>query len=433
MHDLIHEFVHTLFHLDGKFFTTLKHIFIPAKLTLEFFKGHHKRYAHPVQLFLVVGAAAFAVLVSKFSKFEQKTKHDIETKKANLNRNKFLHELDSTSRALMPEAKGNEIENIRDSLIFKMKYPQGNETNEEDVRKKLDAIFDKLVKKRGIVHVENSNDITAFKVFKDSMIQVLMTENLDSLKQIKRNETDSIGKAPANEEFIAGFKKGWNKGWNEGGMSTLKDKLRPEIQILKAKNGNIKEAIKIDEDSTNLFSLNFFNDSTKKSKQLNIPTAEIYELTPDSIIAKYKITEFQQKVQIKQFLKAQTQTNDLVHFILNKLFLMTFALIPVLALFQLLLYRRQKRFYVEHFVFLLHANTTLFVGLALAMMGTEYWYLSVNLFLILAVIFFFLSLKFYYKQGWGKTLLKFFLILFFYLIFALVFFTITSIIGFLLF
>jgi Protein of unknown function (DUF3667) len=55
MHDLLHEFLHNLTHFDGKIVSSLRHALIPGKLTLEFFKGHHKRYAHPIQLFLVIG------------------------------------------------------------------------------------------------------------------------------------------------------------------------------------------------------------------------------------------------------------------------------------------------------------------------------------------------------------------------------------------
>ena len=62
---LIHEVIHTKFHLDSTFFNTLRYIFIPGKLTEEFFKGKHKRYAHPIRLFLVLGVLSFALIEGK--------------------------------------------------------------------------------------------------------------------------------------------------------------------------------------------------------------------------------------------------------------------------------------------------------------------------------------------------------------------------------
>ncbi len=46
-------FFSTVFNLESKFFQTMKDIFIPGKLTTEYFKGKRKRYFHPVRLFIV--------------------------------------------------------------------------------------------------------------------------------------------------------------------------------------------------------------------------------------------------------------------------------------------------------------------------------------------------------------------------------------------
>jgi len=47
------SFFSTVFNLESKFFMTMGHIFVPGKLTVEYFKGKHKRYFHPVRLFIV--------------------------------------------------------------------------------------------------------------------------------------------------------------------------------------------------------------------------------------------------------------------------------------------------------------------------------------------------------------------------------------------
>ncbi|MEM1321197.1 MAG: DUF3667 domain-containing protein [Bacteroidota bacterium] len=47
------DLVSNLFNLDSKLFKTIGALFTPAKLTQEYFKGRHKRYAHPLRVFLL--------------------------------------------------------------------------------------------------------------------------------------------------------------------------------------------------------------------------------------------------------------------------------------------------------------------------------------------------------------------------------------------
>jgi len=52
----------TVFNLESKFFKTIREIFIPGKLTNEWFKGRHKPYFHPVRLFIVTALLLIAAL-----------------------------------------------------------------------------------------------------------------------------------------------------------------------------------------------------------------------------------------------------------------------------------------------------------------------------------------------------------------------------------
>lgn len=56
------EFIGNVFNLDSKVYRTTIDLFKPGKLTNEYFKGRHKRYAHPVRLFLLVAIVHFAAL-----------------------------------------------------------------------------------------------------------------------------------------------------------------------------------------------------------------------------------------------------------------------------------------------------------------------------------------------------------------------------------
>ncbi len=52
----------TIFNIDSKIFRTLRDIFVPGKLTEEFFKGKHQSYLHPARFFLAVTVVLIAAL-----------------------------------------------------------------------------------------------------------------------------------------------------------------------------------------------------------------------------------------------------------------------------------------------------------------------------------------------------------------------------------
>ena len=425
MHDLLHEFVHTLFHLDGKLFWTLKHLFVPGKLTTEFFKGHHKRYAHPVQLFLVLGALAFGVLTSKAHRAEEQFAKSIERSKDEVYRNKFLLELDSVSQSTFKSSNKEQL--FRDSLMLKMIYPQGFDNSEEELRKRMGDIIDKQInKKRSGISFQIGNNESEKQAFKDSLINALINEDTDIVKQEEHRITDSI----TDSKDLSAF-DGLKAGFKIGAIDAMKEKLKAEIESIKSKR-DFKEAIKIIEDSTEIFKINFFG-SNKINKHIQIPKSEIYKLSPDSIIEKYHVEGFREKMQVKQMLKVQREGNNFFHYFMSKLFVMTFALIPVLAGVFMLIYRRQKRYFVEHVVFLMHYNTALFLGLTISLLVFPYWESILSIFFLWMVIHFFLSLKFYYNQGWGKTFLKYTIIGGAYFFMSILFLIITVIIGFILF
>ncbi len=443
MHDLIHEFVHTLFHLDGKLFSTLSHLFIPAKLTIEFFKGHHKRYAHPVQLFLVIGAVTFAMLLSLAKSLEEKTeKQSLKWHKQAI-RNKFLLELDSVSHRVVPNNE-NEAMTMRDSIMLKMKYPEGVLNDEKEIVASLKKVFDDKYKKKvenyglkvdvgkenkNMVGLQIDNNSKDYYKFRDSLIDAVMDEDIDLLEKLQKSRSDSIDKL--SKTAVGDFVEGFKEGISQKAIDEMRQLLRTKHKELKTR-ADLKEAIKMEEDSADVFSM---VNMTQDKKKLKIPKIEVFELTPDEIIKKYNITDFYEKIEVKQALKTMKNAGGLVHFILSKLFLMTFLLIPVLSLFFMLLYRRQKRYYVEHFVFLLHINTTIFLVLA-CFIGCYNVFGKESIFSIYffgAALFIILALKFYYNQGWIKTFIKFFMIFVFYMVFATIFFTLISIIGFFMF
>jgi Protein of unknown function (DUF3667) len=447
MHDLLHEFFHTFWHLDGKFFMTLHHLLIPGKLTIEFFKGHLKRYAHPIQLFLVLGAFAFGTLASKARKAEESAQRSVDKRHDEYRRKTFLHELDSTRKILVPPQYADaKSQLLSDSLMFKMLYPEGIGVDKEKIEKEVDKALDEEFNKRYLnsknpssvsiklgggdskvsytVATEEDSIHEAREEFKDSIIEALMAISDKSFTQRAVEKADSIEKKKyAGEEDgdAKGFTDGIKAGWDLKSNDILIEKLRPKIDAMK-RTGDFKKAIEMHEDT---------NDISVMGRKLRIPSREMYELTPDEIIEKYEVKGFWLKTFTKQGIKATQGAGDLIHFYMSKLFWATVTMIPALALFFSLVYWRKKHFYVEHVVFLLNFNTAAFLVLIPVLWLSEYGksYIIPAYFIWFAVHFI-ASVKAYYQQGWGKTLLKSFIIGFAYLFIATIFVSVGAIIGF---
>lgn len=51
---LFTEFFDAVFNIESRTLRTLRALFIPGKLTEEYFEGRHKRYVHPLRTLLVM-------------------------------------------------------------------------------------------------------------------------------------------------------------------------------------------------------------------------------------------------------------------------------------------------------------------------------------------------------------------------------------------
>ncbi|MGB0880937.1 MAG: DUF3667 domain-containing protein [Polaribacter sp.] len=98
-----------------------------------------------------------------------------------------------------------------------------------------------------------------------------------------------------------------------------------------------------------------------------------------------------------------------------------FFFLPIFTLFLKLFYIRRKYTYVDHLVFVFHTQTVFFMLLSiyylLELFGAKpkLW-----IFILLFVIYLFIAMKKFYQQGYFKTLIKFFLLNFSYMIIATV-------------
>ena len=62
------EFKDAVFNIDSRTWRTLKSIFIPGKLTLEYFSGKHQQYIHPLRLLIVT--SIIMIIAMSFQDFQ---------------------------------------------------------------------------------------------------------------------------------------------------------------------------------------------------------------------------------------------------------------------------------------------------------------------------------------------------------------------------
>ena len=60
--EMVTDFIESVLNIDSKIFRTIGSLFSPGKLSIEYFKGRHKRYVPPLRLFFVMAIVHFGVL-----------------------------------------------------------------------------------------------------------------------------------------------------------------------------------------------------------------------------------------------------------------------------------------------------------------------------------------------------------------------------------
>jgi len=109
-----------------------------------------------------------------------------------------------------------------------------------------------------------------------------------------------------------------------------------------------------------------------------------------------------------------------------------FIFLPIFTLFLRLIYVRRKFTYVEHLIFVFHTQTVFFILMILffILWLTTHNINIVAIFVILFLIYLFIAMRRFYKQGFFKTLFKYFIINFIFMILGSIGFTIVSLVAF---
>lgn len=329
MSTMVRKLWDNTFHLEGKFLRTCWQLFIPGKVTTEFFKGKQDRYPHPLRMFAIV-MFFFLFMVNLTLK----------------NRNSA-----SSGRLLSMTTRANT--EIGDTIVEE-KHLSTYE------RMKYEVMF---------------NDLRAdYKKLPSSWQSETSHKAVDSLLR-RLCEKQGI-------EYVGPL-----------------------------------DSLETDNDTSNLVLFG--------SRRISVATQDLVRYEPEELIHRYQIHDWLMQLLVRQTIKSFKSPDAFVHAYTGSLTWTILALVALMSGILGLLYWRQKRYYVEHFIFLLHFHTGVMLAILLALLGIQlgFWGNSIYLWLMLGGSgFIYAALYRYYGQTWGKTLGKWLLFgILYYLCFFLLF------------
>ncbi|MDA9774127.1 DUF3667 domain-containing protein [Saprospiraceae bacterium] len=162
-------FFSTVFNLESKLFQTMGQIFIPGKLTVEYFKGKHKRYFHPVRFFIVAALLLIAAIGSQLT--DDMIVVDIHKKvERQVQKVEFLTDLDTVLQQTLEKFPNNAslkpafdtlYQNLKGKNDHKDSINLGNMINVTDVIR-----FDLTVSKEDFVKLSPREIVDKYKVEK---------------------------------------------------------------------------------------------------------------------------------------------------------------------------------------------------------------------------------------------------------------------------
>lgn len=169
---------------------------------------------------------------------------------------------------------------------------------------------------------------------------------------------------------------------------------------------------------------------------VKLSTKDFVTLDADSIIRKYQLETWYDKITVKQGIKAVRDQHGFINRYLGSFAWAILVLIAGLALLLRALYFKKRPYYVEHFIFLLHLQAGSFLLLTIAYLVNDFvffldwgWLLVIGWFMLMP----FPAMYRFYGDSWGWTLLKGFIFTLFYYLGIVALFIATLLIVFALF
>lgn len=424
-------YLEDFYSFDNRFFkTVIPLIFKPGFVSKQYVSGKRISYVNPFQLYLQITILFFLILsifktIDQYKPGGEKSNDTL----SELSRNNAILAFDTIKKSTLKEIQNPELgldsvtrSNITQEIDKYQTVLQTNDTTMKDSLKEHEKILlqyvDSLIAAPGALLVfKNKNSSSQEKdSVMESMLRTigLKIKNLDIPgKDVMVDEWSEVG-----------------EGWAEiSKYNVLKDLATSRIQeILNDQNidytipasvmirsrkvatkGKLEGALK---------KVTIFMDYEKKEPEVDVLKALDdlqYEKSYWNVFLYSKSKDWNEAAK-----DPQNYGKELKDRILSRVSVALFLLLPIFTMIVALLYIRSKFNYTEHLVFVFHTQTVFFIFLLLFIILGR----IVNsekvpwIFLPLFLIYLYMALRAFYKQGWFKTLIKYLMLNFFFVILA---------------
>ncbi|MCC6727518.1 MAG: hypothetical protein IT258_23640, partial [Saprospiraceae bacterium] len=182
----------------------------------------------------------------------------------------------------------------------------------------------------------------------------------------------------------------------------------------------IRSFINLGKQDTLMMSKPGFKVTADSSRKVRIALDDVENMEEDSLLAKYKINGFWEKVFVRQQIRVSKNGDNFMPFLISNTLWMMLVMMPLLALVLKLLYVRRDYFYFEHLIFSFHVHSFMFLFTAILLFFSKWmedWAEPVvSLSLLVTGIYPLIAMKRFYRQGWMKTTAKYLISNFLYFI-----------------
>jgi len=402
----ISEFFAGFFAFDTRTLNTvIPLLFKPGKVTNEYVHGERMKYVNPFQLYLHTSIIFFLVTgvfltIDKYDSISNKTEivkgNDgvfNNSKKVDSIKNEVSKNLKKVSEDLEAQniiidfGFGESDEKKKDSIASKLNI--SNSEIKQYINNQIDSIFSNTK----FLNITTNTQISSEA--KEEKITKIFNNNISKLySRIIRDynfEKDSL-------KLFVEFKKEFLDQTEVKLKSEKIDYKFNEFMRMSTEDQMINNLL-----GNSLFSkISIFN----KSKIKNVGRALDSLNYPKT---RRNIFLYNKAQDINKFKNDKDFRREYLNNMISKTSLVLFFMLPILTLFLKLLYIRRKINYTEHLIFTFHVQTAFFILLLIFIVFNRTFKtdLGVPLFIVLFMVYLFIAMKKYYKQGFIKTAIKY--------------------------
>ncbi len=222
--------------------------------------------------------------------------------------------------------------------------------------------------------------------------------DLEDLTQLTTANIETIGSSKVYDQYIEQRDTLLQIGISEALLDSIEKIVFVDIP-------------RSDQDTINLDFILVFKDFSG----FTFTTTDVYNMPIGQLMEKYEVKKSFDRLVISQFIRTMRDVPGAIRFGLGNITWGVITTMLLLGLIMKLLYIRRKYYYVEHFILLCHIHAFAFIMGSAALLFNHFWGTSFNRYLLMGTyfiifIYFFFSIKRYYRQGWIKSILKYFLI-----------------------